>query len=1302
MHTHGGRYTKRARDMGQSIKYQVFLMAACAVAAFGGQSIQLSTATASNSSVPAQRSGNAWRVEFSIHDWDSNYSTSHPFAFPVGANVTFYNFGGGNLAIYLFSSTASNAFNFPCEIPMGSANGGTIYANRFVTVRFQEDPVSMTDYCQAWDALGNLVVNTSYSFSSFTGTNSSGATVSGTGQNLSTAYFRVYTSTVATNARPPVTADTTGTCLVFWKFDGNLNDSCSAGPYSASIAGGSEVYVSTPFQNLVVPILQTANPPVWGNTASLRAGFPSQLNGSLSYSQADGSATVQCFWQSVSGPSTLIWSNRNSCTPTILGTVFGDYKISLVATDVNNNQAAAAQDIGAVATDSRGVVVNPNPAVNFLFGPIIAWGQNPWGYADYWSMHATTLRSADYAQTVTSQNLTYPGWSTNGKPQWEFPGQGTVSYHWNCAGQPYFCGSTGLALGAALGLSDTSVTVNNASSIDTSELPTRILVSDGTNTDELRVCSVASNTLTLCYDPAALPRHSFANGAGVLQAKVAGSGTKFLTDATSPVCPVGAPGPPGPASYSAGTAALTAGSATVTGTGTSWMSSGSAAVSDYVRVSATHSSMPFVFVAQISAIGSDTSITLARPFPADADTASGLSYAILPASRTIVLHYPNFVDQTGDDLALFGTTGCESEDAVYLNPVYPGPPNSFASGWDTPLDGQLLTGKQYSITDTTGWVNESSTGGINFYGEDLAHWANYFASGLTIAKTTAQTISNYWIHSPWGNGALTAYPVLFTGGGGLGAWVSYLTDPDTKVSISDLRTYATIGVRMATNFASMGCNAYDDTRDSGWAFAGLILAAIYDPDTTSTNAPGGIPWRTYWQNNLATMQTDDNACENQTPSANNSWANGFIWNANTAASTLTNGSTAVAGTGFTSSMCAGIGTGTGSATNGSATVTITAGSLTNSSGDHSLVITGTRGGTAYTGSFVYTYSGSGTATLSVMWPGDTGNITWMSTTANVNNTTNSLMVFATSHNDLTDLSNNYACMFDSPTSLTLDHAWQGATGSGYFGYWGNLAGFGQQPFMLGIKALGMHYLATQTVPAISNYAAPYTTFTKNAAAWINSTGYDPNSGGMFYGRVFSFCEPPITLSSPAFAGATRSGCDIGSVVSARELNAEVSTAASLYYEYNTTLTNRAWADGVYGSMWGFCPWTTGGVYCDANSPAANPNASNLLDSYIHGGKWTGFFAGAGMSHRWPAARLGGLEAAIPRTIFLPLNIGAIAGAASAQVVVTAPSGAQTVYSCSTSPCSVSVDDREGTHLYQIQYLASNGHVVSQSDPDMLH
>ena len=59
------------------------------------------------------------------------------------------------------------------------------------------------------------------------------------------------------------------------------------------------------------------------------------------------------------------------------------------------------------------------------------------------------------------------------------------------------------------------------------------------------------------------------------------------------------------------------------------------------------------------------------------------------------------------------------------------------------------------------------------------------------------------------------------------------------------------------------------------------------------------------------------------------------------------------------------------------------------------------------------------------------------------------------------------------------------------------------------------------------------------------------------------------------------------------------------------------------------------------------------------------------------------------------------GAASAQIVVTAPSGLKTTYNCSASPCPVTIDDRQGTHLYQINYMASTGKVVSQTDIALL-
>ena len=651
-------------------------------------------------------------------------------------------------------------------------------------------------------------------------------------------------------------------------------------------------------------------------------------------------------------------------------------------------------------------------------------------------------------------------------------------------------------------------------------------------------------------------------------------------------------------------------------------------------------------------------------------------------------------------MQLFGTTGCESETAVYLNPVGAGLGNSFATGHDLPgLDGTLQSRKQYSITDTSGWVNFSSTGGINFYGEDLAHWALFYRSGLSAAKAAAETISNYWIRSPWGNADGNGFPRLFLGGGALGAWVSYLTDPASKVSISDLRAYANQGVSMVSGFAANGCSAYDDTRDSGWAYLWLILASIYDPDTSSSAAPGGISWRASWQSQLPQMLANDNLCQQP----DHSWSSGFYWNNNVGPVTLTAGSTAATGNNIPSSACAGIGTGTGSVTANLAGFTVSSGSLTPSNGDHTLILTGTRAGQPFTGSYLYSYDRSGAGTLSVLWPGDSGSVTWMDSTVNAGNTANALTAFATSNSDVADLAYNYACIWNSAGSLTLDHAWQGQSGGNYYLYASNLAGYGQDTFMVGIKALSMSYLARQTLPALSGYATAYAALTNNTTAWINTTGFDPNTKGMNYGTVFAFCAPQTT-AVPGYEARTP-GCNYGlntdAQVASRELNAEIGTAAALFYDLNPNPANLAWADMIYGALWGSSAYNTSGAYQDANSVGNNLGFSNMGDGYIHIGKWTGFFAGAGMSHRWPAERLGGVQPPTYRNAQIGFDGGAVSGAAAARILVTAPSGAQTTFACSASPCTVMVDDRQGTHLYQVQYLGGDGSVLSQTQTSLV-
>ncbi|HEY4365572.1 MAG TPA: hypothetical protein VGN17_31715 [Bryobacteraceae bacterium] len=1274
------------------IKYFLFLGG---IAAFGGQSIRLSTATAGNASVPPQPVGNSFRVEVSFHDWDPNFSGGHPFtALPVGLDFQFQNFGPGNMGLQMYTTsiTGGSAYSV-CQVALANL------PTKFLTVRYQEDAANKIDYCQAWDINGNLVTDSSSPYISQGGVNFAGVSVGSTGQNLSTAYFRIYKTLVSTNARPPVTAAPTTNCLVYWKFDngndtGSLNDSCPAGPYNASMSSGSPVYVPTPGQNLVVPVFKTMNAPVWGNTASLRAGFPAQLDGTASYSQVDASGDVSCFWQVLSGPSSPIWDNHGSCAPTVQGLIFGDYTFQLAVRDANGAQVTATLDIGAVATDSNGVVVNADPNIDFLFGPMIAWGKNPWGYQDWWQAHASTLRLADYQSN---------GWiqGTLNKPQWEYTGQGTASFYFNCVGPAGICNSSlGTTLnGDALATSNT-ITVTDASKLDLTSLPTHIIFFTGFGpgqSEEVRICSAAGNVLTVCYDGRGQSPQPFASGTPVLQAKVTGNGTKFLTDPTAAVCPVGAPGPPGPSLYSTGTIALAAGSVTVVGAGTTFTDT---MVGDYIRVPATHALAPFVFVAQITAFIDSTHLTLARVYPADADAASGLAYNLMLAHRTIVLRAPHATDPSEDGEVMFGTSGgCESETAVYTNPIQAG--NTFSIGWDIPaLDGTHVIGRPYSITDTSGWVTRFGLFSISFYGESLAHRSMQYRSGLTSAQTAANYIADWWIKSPWGNPDVTPGLPLSTGGEVIGSFASAVLTG--RVTWPSLRGYAAAGIRMVNGFASTGCNGFDDTRDSGYAYSWLILAAIYDPDTTSANAPGGIPWRTYWQNQLAQMKANDTRCQSQVPGAAGSFANGFYWNAGLPLLTITNGSAIATGAGLPSGMCNGTATGNAAMTNGSNIVTILTGMIP--SGTTDLFLTGTAGGG--TKVFVQSIAYTG-GVLGASWLGDSGTVTWMSGAIDGypgDGAPQDMMTIAASNDDLTNLGKNWACVWNNSSSITLNRNWDGPTGS-YYAYNGNLAGFGQQPFMLGIKAYGENLLATQTVPALSSYVAPYQTFTENSTNWIWNHGMDHQLFGTSYGRIFQQCEPENTAPVGTNFTFRAPGCTYGNdptaVYLSREQNSETGAAHAIYYQNNPTLSNRNLGDRFYGALWGFCPWATGGVYCDSNSTAANARGSNLDDLYIHGGKWTGFFAGMGMSHRWPASRLGGVQAPRPRTVLLSLRMADVAGAVSIQVQVTAPSGAQTSVTCSSQPCAVTVDDRQGAHWYQVRYLAAGGAVLSQSQPDLL-
>ena len=761
-------------------------------------------------------------------------------------------------------------------------------------------------------------------------------------------------------------------------------------------------------------------------------------------------------------------------------------------------------------------------------------------------------------------------------------------------------------------------------------------------------------TLTVCYDgrgqssPADYYRvaaQTWPSGTAVGQMKVTGSGTNFL----STLCTAG-PGPNGNSVYASGSVQLNPGSTQVTGSGTVWSTTNMVGPGYLIRVSATHGGAPFVFSAYIASVANPTQLTLVRPYPADADAGS-FSYSVIQADfLQISLHYARPADGS-DAQTYFQTSGCESDTAVYL--YY---------GHDIPtLDGTLQNSVQYSVMDGYGYV---SAFGPNYYGEDLAHRALYYRSGWTPALQAARVFGDNFVKSPQlAGGDAGGIPLVLGGGviGGFAAAILDTADPN-RPSWDDLRGFARQG-----SIGTTGCN-YWDTRDSGYLGTWLVLAAEFDPDPAQ---------QANWQTQLVQLLIRDQNCKG----ADNSWANGFFWNNASVPLNMTNGSPVATGANIPPGICFGVASGTMSVVNGSATGMgsgFTAGSQ--------IAVTGTMNGLPYTGFFQFSLNTNGTITMGALWPGDSGTATF------VIENNGYLTTIATSNND-PQLAKNWACTWNSPSQITLNRPWDGPTETGAYPYSQVLAGFGQQPFMLGIHITQMKFASQIGDPTLSS---GYAALASEAAAWIRSTGYDPVTQGMYYGRVMQACEPATTPPSNSTFIARTLGCNLGldptAIEQARVLTAETSQALRVYFESNPTPQALAWGDVAYGSIWGNPQYTTGGVYSDSNY-VVNETSNASLGAY----KWTGFFFGMGMAHQWPAVRLGGVEPERRRRV--SLEVKGDRTAAKTQIAVTAPSGKVTIFTCPpASPCEVTVDDRQGSHWYRIQYLSEDGKVVSQSDP----
>ena len=1187
-----------------------------------GQSLVLPAAgyiPVADSSFPHNQS---WRVEFQIHNWTVPASGAAPI---LGlSSVGFEAFLQSDDQLFVESLGDTVVEEAPCYLNLsGIANA---------LVRFQRNVSAKTLTCEVWNYDSTAYNTQTDQINSLGSLPYGGGFLGGGGVTASVGFMRVFTTLLPSGSRPPVTADTGNWTEL--RFDGNLNDSSGNGH------GGTGAATYTPTPNQVpVALPKTPGAPFWSNWTSLRAGFPVQLDGSASYTLADGSPAVTYLWQQSAGPSTLVWRNRNSALPTVSGLIFGTYTFQLQVTDAAGNSTVSPLVTGAVATDANGVVVQANPAADAIFGPMIAFGKNPWGWADERNLAMENLQKNTYA--------TPPVWATPAE-------SATVSYTF------FDSYATPPSTSLAAGITATTLTIPLAAvgTLDLSSLPTEVLVGTYASWEIVRVCSVTGNTLNVCYDGRGFhygfdnsyvrPASAWSAGAGVWQAKVNGNGTHFLTT----ICSKG-PGwmtASNLPTTSAGTISVTPGSTTATGVGTAWNGTQNSLA---IGVFATHGGVPFTFFTYVVS-ASGTSLTLTRPYPSDAD-AGPYSYYIFSDQRRVVLHYTR-PDST-DGYLFFPTAGCETDTSLYLY-----------GGWDNGYEGQVNLSKPYSYMDGIGYTNDFSP---NYYDIGLAHYAFYFRSGFTQALTSARNLEDYWLRYPEnGQGDAGGNP---RDRGVLGVFAAAVLDGDRASNWSGLRTLAGQGLA-----AALRNDCDEDLRESAYQLSWLALAAQFDPNPTQ---------RANWQNGLSTSSySRDNGCKR----SDNSFATAFYWTPSVLQVAATLGSqtvTALGGT-FPSSMCYSTAHGTAIVTNGSALLSAVTGTFLPPAGvSYKLLVGGTISGSRYDLSTEFHYNSAGSLTMSALWPGDSGMVYW-SIENNDNN--NYVLTISQGPSDTANFGQIMSCSLTDATHIQLYRPWPTSGGTfNYFYY--NLVGRGTQTFMAGIKTLQMRYAA--------QVYAPYQSLDAAIANWVGTTGFDSTgTKGIYYGRGFPQCEPAVVDSGITDPSLRVTACiensyNVFYVPEARARNSEAQNAMTVMYLANPNTTNRALGDTFYGATYGATGYTTAGYFTDGLT------SSNLDPGSLSAYKWPGFFFGVGMAHQWPAARLGGVAPPQYRTVYIGFNQST---GSSAQIIVTAPSGAKTASACgSGSPCAVTVDDRQGAHWFQLQYLSTTGKVLAQSDPDLL-
>ena len=345
------------------------------------------------------------------------------------------------------------------------------------------------------------------------------------------------------------------------------------------------------------------------------------------------------------------------------------------------------------------------------------------------------------------------------------------------------------------------------------------------------------------------------------------------------------------------------------------------------------------------------------------------------------------------------------------------------------------------------------------------------------------------------------------------------------------------------------------------------------------------------------------------------------------------------------------------------------GTLTISAGSYSAVLsTGTVGlpsvfppmnqriyiwdGTSFLAAYAYIASAYGTTgatlTLTGAWPA--GNSNCAATPCTYMTSNSGLLTAIWNVNDDSFAANErlklaWECIYNSPTSITLNRPWDEATNTNYYSASYASEGLYQQGFMpLGYKTTGMRWAQHSSNPTV---ASDYTTMAQQLGTWGRNYAWDPvNTKGIFYVSVFGgpgVCGDPSVVFNPALFshalvstlhggdGGNIQGCGAagsntpngGADAVARSQIPEAGSGMVQWFNTNPS-GNKSTMDTFYGAAFGVGqPYgANAGCAASVSSTCDGIDAINCEIGGMGSYKWPGFCFGLGgfFSTSYPAVR----------------------------------------------------------------------------------